>query len=964
MRRFFVWTLGLLGALLVAVLLVLIFPPTGWIAGKIEEAVAARTGYTLDIGDLDLDLLSGTPSATVSSVSVDGGQLPGLLDAARVRIAIDLGAVLGGEIVIDRLVAENADVRLLRTADGRTSWTPGAIEPANEPESEADGEFSLPTIRQLRIEDVDVLVDDEISDTEAALAVQAAGSTLPERKPLDVQIEGTANGAPVQAALELESPLRDAVAGEAVRLDLDASTDGASISLDGSIAEPATLGGVDLALGADVESLDALQSALGIELPSVAPANLAATITSEGDGYVVTADGSVDGEPITARLDLDASLEGLSEGGPVTLDLDAAVGGAEFDLSGSVNDIATLGGADLTLEADIESLDGLETLLGRDLAAFDSATLSASVTSEAGGTGLSVRADGEVDGESIDASLDLDTTLAEALAGEPVTLDLDAAVGGARVQASGKVDDLRTLEGGDLELDIDIDSLMAIERLAGVELPDLEPASLTTTVNTEGGRSVLRSNGTVGGEPASATLAVDASIEQVLAGQPAQLDLDASVGGASVRMDGRVENLATASGIDLSFDVDVASLDAIETLIGTELPDLEPATLNGTLLSDGDEYIVRRFDLAAVDSTLQGDLRANPTTEPPTVYANLISRRLEADALLEAFGIETPEETVEEIALDAVLEEEDEQGEAQGPLLSPEPLPVDAVFGSVQGAVSLRVQEIVYAALPLESFDANVELAPELVTLTIDRAALADGDVSGTLELEPVGGQGERARAFDARLALELGRVRVGRFVPDVELLDDLGGPLGGQVELWVSGNSVATLAGSLDGGITLLMGRGELDALLVELAGLDLFQSIGDLLNPDDEEFVLRCAYASLLADTGMVSLDEVVIDSTDTVFLARGTVGLGTETLDIALESHPKDPSLLSANTGVAITGTFAEPEVEIGTELPVRAAAAAALAVVAAPAAALLPFIEVGGAEDSGFCDLEGALDGDAG
>ena len=55
---------------------------------------------------------------------------------------------------------------------------------------------------------------------------------------------------------------------------------------------------------------------------------------------------------------------------------------------------------------------------------------------------------------------------------------------------------------------------------------------------------------------------------------------------------------------------------------------------------------------------------------------------------------------------------------------------------------------------------------------------------------------------------------------------------------------------------------------------------------------------------------------------------------------------------------------PEIEIGSELPVRAAAAGALALAAGPAAALLPFIEIGGGEDSGFCELEGALDGDAG
>ena len=125
-----------------------------------------------------------------------------------------------------------------------------------------------------------------------------------------------------------------------------------------------------------------------------------------------------------------------------------------------------------------------------------------------------------------------------------------------------------------------------------------------------------------------------------------------------------------------------------------------------------------------------------------------------------------------------------------------------------------------------------------------------------------------------------------------------------------------------------------------------------------------MRCAYASLFVEDGVVSIDELVIDSQDTVFLADGTVDLGAETFDVSLEPHPKDPSILASSTSVALGGRFAAPEVEVGPELPARVAAAAVLAAVAAPAAALLPFVETGGADDSQYCRLEGALDGDAG
>ncbi len=409
--------------------------------------------------------------------------------------------------------------------------------------------------------------------------------------------------------------------------------------------------------------------------------------------------------------------------------------------------------------------------------------------------------------------------------------------------------------------------------------------------------------------------------------------------------------------MDLQLDADIDSLAAVETLLGTDLPDLEPASFEGALTTDGDEFVLDGLDLSVAGSTLTGDVRVDPSTGPPTVYANLSSPRFDVDGLLEAFGTES------EADESASADDEPTSG-AAGPVLPSDPLPVDLLFGTAQGAVALRVDEVAWEVLPVGAFDARAEIDAGRVSIDIDELGLAGGDIDATLVLTPMGEAVDDAEAIDAKLDAALSRIAVARLLPDLEIVDDTGGPLGGEVELWASGSSIAGLAGSLDGGVLLLMGRGRLDALPVELAGLDLFQSLGDLLEPAEDVFELRCAYASMSARDGIVSVDDFVIDSSDTVFLARGSVDLGAETLDLLLEPHPKDPSLLAASTSVTLGGTFAELEIGVGEELPLRAAAAAALAAVATPAAALLPFIELGGAEDSGFCELEGALDGDAG
>ena len=132
-------------------------------------------------------------------------------------------------------------------------------------------------------------------------------------------------------------------------------------------------------------------------------------------------------------------------------------------------------------------------------------------------------------------------------------------------------------------------------------------------------------------------------------------------------------------------------------------------------------------------------------------------------------------------------------------------------------------------------------------------------------------------------------------------------------------------------------------------------------MLLPGDEQVPIRCAYVDLQSEDGRVRLDKFVIDTEDTVFLADGTVDLGTETLALTFEPHPKDASLLAASTAVEIGGTLAAPDIGVGGSLTAHAAAVAALAVVGTPVLALLPLVEVGGGERSPFCTgLDGALE----
>jgi len=642
--RWIGYLLGTLALLLVAPVLVVAFMPTGWIVERAERFAAEKYGLELDIGSLDLNVLTLTPGASVAAVSLGDGEGGEIVSGADARVAVDLRPLFGGELVFDEITLSDADIAIAIDEDGRGNWedlVPATDDGTAPPD---DAPIGIPAIRTLAIENVHVdLADARLGQT-LALDIAASGSTTDTSRPTVLAADGTLDDLP---------------------LDVDVT----------------------------LAPLDTLADSLG-------------------------ASGSAEGEA------------------DLTLDATALVGDSRIAVNGTIGEPATLGRPELEL-------------------AFSAP-----------------------DGEDV----------------------------------------------------------AALASLAGIELPTLPEMAFTSD-----------------------------------------------------------------------------------------------------LRRDGDEYVVSRFDARLGENALEGDVRIDPTAAPPTLYANLISPRLDLDALSAILdGGETVTERAAGDGAEAVA----------GPLLSDAPLDLAPLAAAFDGAIRLRIEDIVSSGPPLDSLDLRLENAGDTLTLTPE-IGLADGEITGAVDFDtaatPPGGTVELA----AR-GVELGRV-----VAALGVDDESFGKLGGRLKAWIEGDSVASLAASADGGLYVAMTGGELDALLVELSAIDVAESLVDLVDPGKETTAVDCGYADLQSEDGVIDIASFVLESADTIYIADGTIDLGAESLDVTLEPHPRDPSLLSATTSVNVSGTLGDLSVVPGGQLGARAAIAATLAAVAAPAAALFAFVDTGGGEDSPYC-----------
>ena len=176
----------------------------------------------------------------------------------------------------------------------------------------------------------------------------------------------------------------------------------------------------------------------------------------------------------------------------------------------------------------------------------------------------------------------------------------------------------------------------------------------------------------------------------------------------------------------------------------------------------------------------------------------------------------------------------------------------------------------------------------------------------------------------------------------DVATFGTLSGSARGGVRLGGTGFSIKDILAKSDGDIRLVMEGGQINRTIVAGLGLDLLRLFGSFIGATPEMVELRCTVADLEVRDGIVATRPLIIDTEIAVLGGEGTIDLKREAIDISLTARPVQTPLPTDLTGVSITGTLAEPQLNINPlAFAARGVAAATLGVL------LKPFTAVAGA-----------------
>ncbi|OWK30304.1 putative assembly protein [Sphingomonas dokdonensis] len=403
---------------------------------------------------------------------------------------------------------------------------------------------------------------------------------------------------------------------------------------------------------------------------------------------------------------------------------------------------------------------------------------------------------------------------------------------------------------------------------------------------------------------------------------------------------GTLPSLAEVEKVPLQTRARGRDLAELLGIIGVVLPETRRYALKGRMVKDGDVYRFTNIGGTVGESDVAGTLTVT-NGERLHLKSTLRTRSLD---IVDASGLigYNPDIVEEQGAVAAAAA----TGAGARKLLPDTAMPVEKmrVFDA---DLDWTIDQVKSRRVPISNVALTLKLERGKLALSPFSFAMARGNVSTDIVFDTR--QRPSAVSYDVRLApTPMGRLFAGWGIAE----SGTSGTIKGRMELRGRGDSIGDSLATSSGRIAFVMPQGTLWTRNVQLAELDIGTFVqkmfaGKLKKPVE----INCGLVAFTVRGGIAAADPILIDTQKNVILGRGGFSFRTEAIDLAIRADAKKFSLFSGQSPVGIGGYFAAPALDvISPDLIGRAGAGLGLAVVAAPLAGVLAFVDVGDAKSA--------------
>lgn len=436
----------------------------------------------------------------------------------------------------------------------------------------------------------------------------------------------------------------------------------------------------------------------------------------------------------------------------------------------------------------------------------------------------------------------------------------------------------------------------------------------------------LEGRGRFQGEPFKLKAQGGSLLELWEKSKPYPTDLKMVAGDTKVSVEGTFADPVQLQGPKLTIDLQGDSLAKLTPFIGVPLAETPPYNFSGHVTRSGERWLINDLKGKMGSSDIAGDVEYSSPEERPFLKADIKSKRLDFKDLAGFIGASPTSDNKEKQRI------------------FPDTPYNPKAMRSADTDVKFYSGNIITPNLPVDEFKTHLKMDHGMVTLDPLNFRIDIGQIASTIQLDA------SKDLIATKADVKIRKVPLKRLLADTRFKEESDGMFFGQINLDTTGNSVADMLGHGNGNVLLLMEQGHVSRLLVELIGLDVAKALGLLLTKDESTRV-RCIIGNFDVNQGIMKTSPFVIDTVDSKINIAGQIDLGKETADLRINAHPKDVSILSARAPLYVKGPLKSPSVKPDTTvLAAKGAASVALGALLTPAAAIIPWIDLGLGKDS--------------
>jgi hypothetical protein len=749
---------------------------------------------------------------------------------------------------------------------------------------------------------------------------------MPAGRALTGRTRGTLLGEAFAADLrggDLPSIVRE----QRVPLKLSATGPGATVDVEGVLAEPAPDSGSDLSFRIAGRRAGDLHSWLGVSPAVDAAVLIEGHARAESDEWRLSrllvrlgrtsmrgefARTGIGAKPlITAKLEVDEvdlpELETMvPPAGEKPADVQARPRAAMLDLPILPAGI-DLSDADVDVKVKRVRLKATEvteaSFTGRIREGkMDASPFSARIATVpfAGAVALDLR--GRVPEASLWVAAN-DVDVGQLLRDFKVVQDLDANVESLRVQLIGRGSRLgEMLEKSALELNLDGGRLVvrdvkrqplvdiAVREGAASALPE-KPVSLTL-------------DGAIDQTPVSIRLSSGTLIDFLRISEYVPFALSAEAAGARLDLNGRVALPITSRTGELRLLVAGERLDSMNKLARVDLPPWGPWSFGGSFRASQRGYEVPDLNVRVGESSLDGHGSLNLTGVRPRLDVTLTAPRVQLNDF--KFGAWSPVErkpktnakpmTVEQMRAKA----KESAAEAQKLLSRETLLRADAYLDVSVERVLSGADQLGSGRLHAQLENARLEFGPTTVNVPGGSANLA-------FRYEPT----EKDVAVGAQIRVD--RFDYGILARRIKPDTDLSGLFSLNFELESRAPALDRVMAQANGRIDFAVWPKNMRAGIFDLWAVNLFVALAPAVDPAKESKV-NCALGRFDLRNGKLTHDAILMDTSRMRVSGAGQADFEREALHLFLAPKPKSPQFFSLATPIEVTGTFTDFKVGV--------------------------------------------------